>query len=82
MRFLKLTNQLINIHYISFVKFSPSEISIRLEINNTNGAIFFGSGSVENCGHVKYYKIDKEKEDFKILENWINNQSDKIIDKN
>jgi hypothetical protein len=57
---------------VSYVKFTPNEITIWLESSNIHGSLFFGCGGVENYGHVITYCAKDNITDFKIIDEWIN----------
>jgi hypothetical protein len=73
MTFLKLTYRIINVAKINQIIIHKNNFDIYLNSGNLNGAIIFGSGSVDS----KEEKIEvcekNDPEDFKIVKNWIKN---------
>jgi hypothetical protein len=74
MKFLKLSQRMINVNYISYVKFSHTDITIWLETHNLSGLVIFGIGGIGNIGHELNYNVESDKDDFKIINDWISNK--------
>ena len=74
-RFLKLTNRIINVKYISQIYSYDKSFQIMVNTNDLSGLIFFGLGHIRWFDHSIYVREDSEKEsdkkDYQIVKDWI-----------
>lgn len=82
MKYIKLTNRLINMSHVSaIVKRSeeqtffgnkiPEKYKIHLSGNSMNGILMFGSGFIESNNNVLYVCSKDHPEDFQIIEQFL-----------
>ena len=72
MKFIKLSNLIINTSKISTIKISDSQYLIKMDKIDVSGFIFFGSGFLSsNYNEIKVCK-NKDKKDYDIIKDYIN----------
>jgi hypothetical protein len=74
-RFLKLTNRIINIKYITQIHSYNSSFQIMINTNNLSGMNIFGLGTISWQNEWIYVREDSEKEsdkkDYQIIKDWV-----------
>jgi hypothetical protein len=74
-KFLKLTNRIINIKYISQIHSYDKSFQIMINTNNLSGMNLFGLGSIRWYDDSIYIHEDSEKEsdkkDYQIIKDWV-----------
>ena len=74
-RFLKLTNRIINIKYITQIHSYDSSFQIMINTNNLSGINVFGFGTISCQNEWIYVREDAEKEsdkkDYQIIKDWV-----------
>jgi len=74
-RFLKLTNRIINIKYITQIHSYDSSFQIKINTNNLSGINIFGFGTISWQNEWIYVREDSEKEsdkkDYQIIKDWV-----------
>ena len=79
-RFLKLTNRIINIKYINQIYSYDKSYQIMINTNNLSGMNFFGLGSIRWYDDSIYIREDSEKEsdkkDYQIVTDYIEKMND------
>jgi hypothetical protein len=72
MKFIKLSNLIINTSKISTIKISDTQYLIKMDKINLDGSFFFGSGFLSNnYNEIKVCK-NKDKKDYDIIKDYIN----------
>ena len=79
-RFLKLTNRIINIKYITQIHSYNSSFQIMINTNNLSGMNIFGLGTISWQNEWIYVREDSEKEsdkkDYQIIKDWVEKMND------
>jgi len=74
-RFLKLTNRIINIKYITQIHSYDKSFQIMINTNNLSGMNIFGLGTISWQNEWIYVREDSEKEsdkkDYQIIKDWV-----------
>jgi hypothetical protein len=74
-RFLKLTNRIINIKYITQIHSYDNSFQIMINTNNLSGINIFGFGTISWLNEWIYVRDDSEKEsdkkDYQIIKDWV-----------
>jgi hypothetical protein len=74
-RFLKLTNRIINIKYITQIHSYNSSFQIMINTNNLSGINIFGFGTISWQNEWIYVREDSEKEsdkkDYQTIKEWV-----------
>jgi hypothetical protein len=74
-RFLKLTNRIINIKYITLIHSYDKSFQIKINTNNLSGINMFGFGTISWQNEWIYVREDSEKEsdkkDYQIIKEWV-----------
>ena len=74
-RFLKLTNRIINIKYITQIHSYDKSFQIMINTNNLSGINIFGFGTISWQNEWIYVREDSEKEsdkkDYQIIKDWV-----------
>ncbi len=79
-RFLKLTNRIINIKYITQIYSYDKSFQIMINTNNLSGINIFGFGTISWQNEWIYVREDSEKEsdkkDYQIIKDWVEKMND------
>lgn len=74
-RFLKLTNRIINIKYITQIHSYDKSFQIMINTNNLSGMNIFGLGTISWQNEWIYVREDSEKEsdkkDYQTIKDWV-----------
>ena len=74
-RFLKLTNRIINIKYITQIHSYDKSFQIKINTNNLSGINMFGFGTISWQNEWIYVREDSEKEsdkkDYQTIKEWV-----------
>ena len=74
-RFLKLTNRIINIKYITQIHSYDKSFQIMINTNNLSGINIFGFGTISSQNEWIYVREDSEKEsdkkDYQTIKEWV-----------
>jgi hypothetical protein len=74
-RFLKLTNRIVNVKYISQIYSYDKSFQIMVNTNNLTGINFFGLGNMRWQDEAINIREDSEKEtdkkDYQIIKDWV-----------
>jgi len=71
MKFIKLSNVIINTSKISTVRFLENRYIIKIACSDTSGFIVAGSGWIHSIDTVIHVCQKKDPEDFKVFTKWI-----------
>jgi hypothetical protein len=75
-RFLKLRNIIINVNHIRFISFQSKKYKIDFAANCFNGYWMLGSGQVNSSNYELNICEKEDPEDYKIVTEWVNNNSE------
>ena len=71
LRFLKLTDIIINVSHIRFIKFNPKEYKIELSTNYFKGTMILGSGEIRSHESIITVCEKEHPDDYKLVTEWI-----------
>ena len=72
-KFIRLTTTVINSNYINRILILPNKYYIYMNNHKIDGSIILGSGGVSSTEEYIEVCVKANKEDYKIISNWIDN---------
>ncbi len=71
-RFLKLSDFIINTKNINYIQSKPNQYIINMALNNINGSMIFGFGTINSSQYAITVINDNINNDYDIVTKWIN----------
>ena len=68
---VKLTDIMINVSHIRFIKFNPKEYKIELATNYFNGSLILGTGTIISNSYEVTVCEKEHPDDYKLVTEWI-----------